>query len=70
MLFTPPIWSCSHYANKSKSEDKNRQPDSREQGGAVSKYIESFVRNSIKAGQRIGEGGGTPDGRTELIDIS
>ena len=34
MLFTPPIWSCSHYANKSKSEDKNRQPDSREQGGA------------------------------------
>lgn len=55
---------------KSKSEDKNRQTESREQAAAVNKYIESFIRNSINAGQRIGEGGGTPDGRTEFIEIA
>ena len=55
---------------KSKSDDKNRQTESREQAAAVNKYIESFIRNSINAGQRIGEGGGTPDGRTEFIEIA
>jgi hypothetical protein len=31
--------------------------------------MESFVRNSIDAGQRIGQGGGTPEGRRENIEI-
>jgi len=35
----------------------------------VSKYIESFIRNSINAGQRIGEGGKTPEGRSEFIEL-
>jgi len=43
--------------------------ESREQAAAVNKYIESFIRNPIKAGQRIGECGGTPEGRREFIDI-
>jgi hypothetical protein len=32
---------------------KNRQIESREQAAAVSKYIASFIRNSINAGQRM-----------------
>ena len=36
----------------------------------VNKYIESLICNSIKAGQRIGQCGGTPEGRSEFIDIS
>ena len=59
----------SGWVFKSKSEDQNRHTESREQAAAVNKYIESFIRNSIKAGQRIGECGGTPEGRREFIDI-
>jgi len=57
-------WVCN-----SKSEDQNRHTVSREQAATVNKYIESFIRNSIKAGQRIGECGGTPEGRREFVDI-
>lgn len=55
---------------KSKSEDQKRPTESREQAAAVNKYIESLICNSIKAGQRIGQCGGTPEGRSEFIDIS
>jgi hypothetical protein len=51
----------------SKSEDQNRQ--SRENKQRQSTSIESFIRNSIKAGQRIGECDGTPEGRREFVDI-
>jgi hypothetical protein len=60
----------SGWVFKSKSEDQNRPTESREQATAVNKYIESFIRNSIKGGQRIGEDGGTPEGRSEFIDIA
>ena len=59
----------SGWVFKSKSEDESRQIESREQAAAVSKYIESFIRNSINAGQRIGEGGKTPEGRSEFIEL-
>jgi hypothetical protein len=59
----------SSWVFKSKSEDKNRQVESRDQATAVNKYIISFVRNSVNAGQRIGEGGGAPEGKRELVEI-
>jgi hypothetical protein len=59
----------SGWVFKSKSKDNNREKESREQAAAVNKYIESFIRNSINAGQRIGEHGGTPEGRREFIEI-
>ena len=58
----------SGWVFKSKSEDQSRP--TAEQATAVNKYIESFIRNSIKAGQMIGEGCGTPEGRSEFIDIA
>ena len=59
----------SGWVFKSKSADQNGRTESREQAAELNKYIESFIRNSIKAGQGIGECGGTPEGRREFIDI-
>ena len=61
--------SWSSWVFKSKSEDKNREIKSRDKATAVNEYIQSFIRNSIDAGQRIGEGGGIPERRRELIDV-
>jgi hypothetical protein len=62
--------SWSSWVFKSKSEDKNREIESRDKATAVNEYIQSFIRNSIDAGQRIGEGGGIPERRRELIEIT
>ena len=55
---------------KSKSEDQKRPTESRAQAAAINKYIKSLIRNSIIAGQGMGQCGGTPEGRSEFIDIT
>jgi hypothetical protein len=70
LLSLSAILACwSAWVFKSKSEDPSRQAESREQAAAVSKYIESFIRNAIDAGRQMGEGGGTPEGKSQLIEI-
>jgi hypothetical protein len=70
MLALSTILACwSGWVFKSKSEDKKRATESREQASAVSKYIESLIRNAINAGQKMGEGGETPEGKSRLIAI-
>lgn len=71
LLALAAILACwSGWVFKSKSEDQKRALDSREQAAAINKYVESFIRNAINAGQRMGEGGGTPEGRSQLIEIA
>lgn len=61
--------SWSGWIFKAKSEDPNRDAESREQAKAVSKYVESMIANAIRGGQNIGKNNGQPEGRNELIDI-
>jgi hypothetical protein len=60
----------SGWVFKSKSEDPNRAVESREQAAAINKYTGSFILNAIIAGQRMGEGGGIPEGKSQLIEVS
>jgi hypothetical protein len=70
LLSLSVILACwSAWVFKSKSEDPNRAIESREQAAAVSKYIEPFIRNAISAGQQMGNGGGRPEGKSQLIEI-
>jgi hypothetical protein len=59
----------SGWVFKSKSEDLKRPSESREKAAAVSKYIESIVRNAVEKGQKLGEGGGRPEGKTIFMEI-
>ena len=59
----------SGWVFKSKSEDRNRDEASREQSAAVSKYTERLIRNAVIGGQKIGEGGGRPEGKSLFVKI-
>jgi hypothetical protein len=65
--FAVMLSSWSAWCFKSKSEDPNRQEQSRSQAAAVSKHLESIITKAIQAGERIGQKGGRPDKRTELL---
>jgi hypothetical protein len=59
----------SGWVFKSKSEDPNRVQELRGQAAAESKYVETFIRNAINAGRSLGKDGGTPEGKSLLIEI-
>ena len=61
--------SWSGWIFKAKSEDPSRELESREQAKAVSKYVESMIMNAIRGGQNIGKDNGSPDGKSQPIDI-
>ena len=61
--------SWSGWIFKAKSEDPSRELESREQAKAVSKYVESMTMNAIRGGQNIGKDNGSPDGKSQPIDI-
>ena len=61
--------SWSGWIFKAKSEDPSRELESREQAKAVSKYVESMIMNAIRGGQNIGKDNGSPDGKSQQIDI-
>jgi len=70
LLSLSVILACwSAWVFKAKSEDPNRASESREQAAAVSKYMESFFRNAINAGQQMGKGGEIPEGKIHNIEI-
>jgi hypothetical protein len=62
--------SWSGWIFKAKSEDPSREAESREQAKAVSKYIESMIVNAIRGGQNIGKDNGSPEGKSEPINIA
>jgi hypothetical protein len=62
--------SWSSWIFKAKSEDPSREAESREQAKAVSKYIESMIVNAIRGGQNIGKDNGSPEGKSEPINIA
>jgi hypothetical protein len=61
--------SWSGWIFKAKSEDPSRELESREQAKAVSKYVELMIMNAIRGGQNIGKDNGSPDGKSQPIDI-
>lgn len=65
------MWSAyAGWIFKAKSEDPNRQEESRKQAEAVSKYVEIMIVNAIRGGQKIGKDNGRPEGKKEEIDIA
>jgi hypothetical protein len=61
------IWSAySGWVFKAKSDDPQRQDESRKQAEAVSKHVEAMIVNAIRGGQNIGNAGGRPEGKEPI----
>jgi hypothetical protein len=65
------MWSAyAGWVFKAKSEDPNRNEESRKQADAVSKHVETMIINAIRGGQKIGKNSGRPEGKKEPISIA